>query len=120
MELVKGSITGEIPIPLAQSSPVNVDVGVALAAQLEWKLDVTHNRIRLRGYLAAFDPCYGALARRLEKFDTNEPYLNSSGEGVGMRPNPDGGGVGSLIIDDPEILSELGTIEQFSIGRIGW
>jgi len=120
VDLVKGPITIGIPIPIVQSSPVNVDLGVSLAAQLEWKLDVTHNRIRIRGCLAVFDPCYGALVRRLEKFDTSEPYLNSSGEGFGMRPNPDGDGIGSLIIDDPEVLSELGTIEQFSIGRVGW
>ena len=87
-----------------------VPTGTNLSAQLEWKIDPTNKRIRLRGYLAQCESDeFGALRKHLEIFDNTSPLLTSNGEGVGFRENPDvTGDPGIVVVDDVQIIAEYG------------
>lgn len=120
MALVKGPIgTGAIS-PLAESSWIRVTPQVDLTAQIEWKVDVRRKRIRIRASIAGCDSSdFGSLVQRLEVFDTVDAFLSSQGEGFGFRPHPDTPAQGYVVIDDPEIMAELNTIEQFNPAKVG-
>lgn len=117
--LVKGPISAAEPVPFKETSYVIVPGETDLAAQLEWKVDPAHNRIRLRVFLAGcMSDDFGGMIRRLDVFDTTDAYLSTLGEGFGFRPSPGTPGEGFVVVDDPEILTEISTIEQFNPARI--
>lgn len=106
--LVKAPLATGKPTALVEGSKVVIPISTNLAAQLEWKIDPKHNRIRLRGYVTSCEtPDFGALIKRLEIFDNTDPYLTSKGAGAGFRENFDIiGDPGLVIIDDVQILKE--------------
>lgn len=118
--LVKGPIDTSEPIPLKETSWAMVPGATNLAAQLEWKVDLPNNRIRLRVYLAGCETDdFGGVVRRMDIFDTDAPYLTSMGEGFGFRPAPGAIGAGDIVVDDPEVLKELNPVQQSNPARIG-
>lgn len=93
-------------IPLVQGSRVVVVSGISLAAQLEWKIDPTTSRIRLRGFISSCQTSdFGSLHNRLEFIDGSSAFLTSQGEGVGYVDQP--GHASSLLLDDPAIINEI-------------
>jgi len=109
MQIVKGPINIGPIVPIGEGARIMVPTGTNLSAQLEWKIDPTNKRIRLRGYLAQCESDeFGALRKHLEIFDNN-PLLTSNGEGVGFRENPDvTGDPGIVVVDDVQIIAEYG------------
>lgn len=108
MELRRGAIDGSNEV-LAYSSNTTIWANVDLAAQLEWKIDTTNSRIRLRGYVTPYETTsFGALDKRLEHIDsTSGVYLTSLGEGFGFKEKSDATAVGTLVVDDVSVLKDI-------------
>lgn len=119
MQLVKGPISIGPVVPIGEGARIMVPTETNLSAQLEWKIDPAHKRIRLRGYLAQCESDeFGALRKRLEIFDNTDAYLASNGEGAGFRENPDlSGEAGVVVIDDIQIIAEYG-VPQVNAARV--
>jgi hypothetical protein len=118
--LLKGVIGGEVTA-LGAGSTVVIAAETDLAAQLEWKIDAKSGRIRLRGYVTSCQSKqFGELQKRLELIDATAPFLSSEGEGFGFEPNPDASaGIGAVVVDDAEVLTELQIAIPINPSRIG-
>jgi len=101
--LIKGNFGDQEHI-INFGSKIVIPYDVDLGAQLEWK--VYKNRIRLRGYITKCDSeAYVDLVKRFEWEDSENPFLESHGVGVGVisyTPTDK-----PVFMDDIEIFQEI-------------
>jgi hypothetical protein len=106
IHLRKGPVVSVVD--LAVGSRMSIASGIALAAQLEWKLVNNPPRIRLRGYISTCETDdFGSLYKRLEYTDY-APLTTASWVGLG------GIGSGILYVDDVYIAYEVPSAPPFS------
>lgn len=110
LAVIKGRLQPGPVTFIGEGSRTVIPIGLDLAAQFEWKIDLNRKRVRLRGYISQCDSDdYGALQKRLEFFDNTNAFLKSQGESFGFRENPDTLGLpGKVYIDDPDVIQEIG------------
>lgn len=110
IQLVKGPIGSGAIVALAESSLIKIPLYTDLAISMEWKIDTVKQWARIRAAISTSQtPHFGALATRLEYYDKSNAFLTSQGEGWGARPNPAQPGIlGAIVVDDVEVLKDLG------------